>query len=99
MAGTGPTMRSDVSISISNLLSAHLGDLDRRHPRLLRPADALAGGLEIEHGGLAIPRLLSRAAKRLAQLRRVLHDLAVDAEALGDRGHVHVRIAEIVVHE
>ena len=61
--------------------------------------EALAGDLGVEQVGLALDRVLAGARERFAQLRRVLHHLAIHAKALGDRGHVHVRAAEIVVHE
>src|SRR5688572_32775272 len=72
-------------------------DLDRRDPGLLGPADAFARDLHVEQVGLTLDRVLAGARERFAKLRRVLHDLAVDAEAFGDRRHVHVRAAEIVV--
>src|SRR6266700_5101109 len=86
-------------ITPSNLLGAHLGALDRRNPRLLGPAHALAGDLNVDEIGLAFDRVLAGAGERLAQLGGVVNHLAVDAEAFGDRGHVHVRVAQVVVHE
>src|SRR3954452_1910445 len=71
-----------IKVTRSHLLGAHFGDLDRRYPGLLGPADAFACDLHVEQVGLALDRMLAGPHERLLQLRRALHDLAVDAEAL-----------------
>ena len=46
------------------------------------------------------PAMLPRARPSAAlEFGRCLRPLAVDAKSFGDRGHVHVGLAEVVVHE
>src|SRR6185503_19975840 len=98
--GFAPATRNGYVVTVgSHFPGAHLGNADRRYPWVLRPGDALAGDLDIEQVWLALERVLARARQCLAQLGRIVNHFAVHAEALGDRSHVHVGVAEIVVDE
>src|SRR5437763_1382 len=68
MAGIGPAMTVSMWRVRSHLPGAHFGDLDRGHPRLLGPGDALAGDLHVEEVGLAVNRVPASTSERLAQL-------------------------------
>src|SRR5262249_11333026 len=95
----GPPEDDPTMLIRSHLLAAHLRDPDRRLPWALLPADAFACNLHVEEIRLALDGVLAGTRQRLAQLRRIVHHLAIDPKALGNGGHVHVRIAEVVVHE
>src|SRR5947208_9661915 len=69
------------------------------NPRLLGPRDTHARDLGVDQIGLAVHGAPARALERHAQLGRRMRHLRLDAEALRDPCHVHVRIAEVVVEE
>src|SRR6185503_8711341 len=71
----------------------------RRHPRIVGPAGTVARHFDVDEIGLAVGHLPSRETERRLQVGRCFHPLAVHAETAGDRGHVHVGLPEVVVHE
>src|SRR4029077_9999449 len=94
-------LRDDTNVGNGtlDLLLPQRRHLDRRDPGLVGPGHAFAGHLRVYEIGLALDRALARTYQRLAQLPRTLDHLAVDTEALGNRRHVHVGLAQIVVAE
>src|SRR5215470_3046605 len=86
-------------LACSNLLLPQRRHLNGRDPRLVGPRHTFARNLRVDEVGLTFDRRLACARERLPQLPRTLDHLAIDAETFGDRGHVHVRAAKIIVHE
>src|SRR4051812_32869728 len=92
------TIRDLIKASL-NLSRAFLGDSDRRDPRRRSPGHAGSRYLRIDEIGLALHRGLARPSQRRLELPRRFNHFSVDPEPLGDKRHVHVRIAQIVVDE
>src|SRR5438309_5714217 len=72
---------------------------NRRRPGLVGPGDAHARDLGVDEVGFTVRGRLARARKRRLELRGRFGDFRFDAESFCDPGHVHVRVAEIVVEE
>src|SRR3954465_8542352 len=94
-------LRDDTNVGNGtlDLLLPQRRHLDRRDPGLVGPGHAFAGYLRVDETVVALDRLLARTYQRLAQPPRALDPLAVDTEAVGDRRHVHVGLAQIAWDE